>query len=202
MADCRVLVTGGAGFIGSRLVRRLAADGARCWVFDNLHPQVHGPGARAPDLGDRTRLIIGDVGDPTCFTAAVLEAEPHIVYHLAAETGTGQSMTEPTRYSRANVMGTAHLVDAMRQLARPPEALILAGSRAIYGEGEYLTADGRKVTPGTRSAEAMAAGRFTPEVEGEGALVPAATLEQARAAPSSVYASTKLMQEHLVLQAG
>jgi dTDP-L-rhamnose 4-epimerase len=194
------LITGGAGFIGSRLSRALSAQGAQCWVFDNLHPQVHGPAAEAPDLGKEAVFLRGDVTDPTALSSAVAEARPEVVYHLASETGTGQSHDEPGRYCDVNVTGTARLIEAMRGSRTPARRLVLASSRAIYGEGAYSTGDGQIVSPPPRTAAAMAAGRFDPEIDGLGPLRPQATSEDLPPNPSSIYASTKLMQEHLVLQ--
>jgi dTDP-L-rhamnose 4-epimerase len=200
MKGSRVLITGGAGFIGSRLSRALSALGAQCWVFDNLHPQVHGPAAKPPDLGPRTVFLLGDVTDAPALSSALAWAQPEVVYHLASETGTGQSREEPARYCEVNVTGTARLVEAMRVCRTPARRLVLASSRAIYGEGAYRTGDGRIVSPPPRTVVAMAAGRFDPEIEGLGPLTPQATSEALPPNPSSVYASTKLMQEHLVCQ--
>ncbi len=202
LSGLRVFVTGGAGFIGSRLVGRLLGAGAQCWVYDSLHEQVHGVLARPPELGAGVSLTVADIADGASLAAALNSAAPHLVYHLAAETGTGQSSDEPARYCRANVLGTALLIEAVRSLPAPPHAVILASSRAIYGEGEYRTSSGKLVTPGARSPALMSAGEFVPEAPGEGIIVPVATREEACAAPASVYASTKLMQEHLLLQTG
>lgn len=200
MRDKRIVLTGGAGFIGSRLTRTLAAAGARCWVFDNLHPQVHGEDAKVPDLGEGSVFVRGDVADAPALKALVGEVQPDVVYHLAAETGTGQSMDEPARYCRVNVMGTANLLEAMHACATPPARLVLPSSRAIYGEGAYLTAAGDVVVPPPRDPEAMSGGRFEPEIEGAGPLQACPTPEDVPLRPCSVYASTKLMQEHLVQQ--
>lgn len=197
----RIFVTGGAGFIGEKLTRALVKQGARVFVYDSLHAQVHG--AEPRPRADETDLIFtrGDVGDRPALARALANARPEIVIHLAAETGTGQSLDEIARYCAANVMGTAHLVEAMRALDEQPRRVVLASSRAIYGEGAYLTADGRLIVPPPRSTDAMRQGRFLPQVEGEGPLRPVATPEDAPARPGSVYAATKLMQEHLLLQA-
>lgn len=194
-------ITGGAGFIGSRLARQLTDAGCAVTVFDNLHPQVHGAGAVSPpDLGG-ARFIRGDVTDPASLNAAVAEARPDIVYHLAAETGTGQSFDEPARYNAVNVMGTAHLVEALRAApARARRRVVLAGSRAVYGEGACLTAAGALVPGPVRSAAALARGAYAPGAENGVALTPAATPETLPPAPASVYASTKLMQEYLLTQ--
>lgn len=201
----RILVTGGAGFIGSRLVRRLQAAHPDCrvWVLDNLHPQVHGTEARAPQLGDRAEFVRGDVADPAAMRDVVERARPEIVYHLAAETGTGQSYDEPARYNAVNVMGTAHLIEAMRATGTVRQ-VVLAASRAVYGEGAWLDAAGNRCVGLPRDASAMARGDFSvPLPSGHaGPGTPAASAGGQREMPASVYASTKLMQEYLLVQAG
>lgn len=201
----RILITGGAGFIGTRLVRALRTADPSCevWVLDNLHPQVHGPDAAAPELGEGVTFLYGDVGDAAAMQAAVQAAQPELVYHLAAETGTGQSYDEPTRYCRANVLGTTHLIEALR-LAGCAQRVVLAASRAVYGEGAYLDGAGRECVGQPRDAKAMGEGRFdVPLPAGfTGPGTPAASHAGLPPAPASVYASTKLMQEYLLAQAG
>ena len=200
-----ILITGGAGFIGSRLARALLAADTQCriWLLDNLHPQVHGPGAAAPELGERVTFVRGDVGERGDVEAAVAAAQPHLVYHLAAETGTGQSYEEPTRYCKANILGTTHLIEAIRATGTTTR-VVLAGSRAVYGEGAYLDAQGRECVGLPRSAAAMSQGRFEVLLpDGHpGPGKPASSHAGLPTAPASVYASTKLMQEHLLVQAG
>jgi len=205
MLNRHILITGGAGFIGSRLARKLAAGNADCriWVFDNMHPQVHGPNAPAPDLGPQVSFLRGDVADAAAMHAAVQAAQPTVVYHLAAETGTGQSYDEPARYCNVNVMGTAHLIEAMRRVDTV-RRVVLAASRAVYGEGAYLDQGGALCAGLPREASAMAEGRFDvplpPAFTGPGR--PAPSRAGLPPAPASVYASTKLMQEYLLAQAG
>lgn len=200
----RILVTGGAGFIGSALAARLAREGHAVTVLDNLLPQVHGsPPEASPllrQLPATVRLVHGDVTDRATLAAA-LEGQEAVV-HFAAETGTGQSMYRIDHYARINVGGTALLLDILANTAHRVRRLVVASSRAIYGEGRYLTADGRAVFPGPRTRAAMAAGRFEPEVPGEGALVAAPTDEESKLHPTSVYGITKQVQEQLVLTAG
>ena len=200
-----ILITGGAGFIGSRLARALlAADGARkVWVLDNLHPQVHGPDAAVPALAEGVTFLRGDVAEAADVQRAVRLSQPQLVYHLAAETGTGQSYDEPSRYCRVNVLGTTHLVEAIRQ-AGCTRRVVLAASRAVYGEGAYLDAEGRECAGLPRDAASMAQGRFgVPLPAGHpGPGTPTASHAGLAPAPASVYASTKLMQEYLLTQAG
>ncbi|HSV80310.1 MAG TPA: NAD-dependent epimerase/dehydratase family protein [Ramlibacter sp.] len=201
----KILITGGAGFIGSRLAAALqAADaGCRIWVLDNLHPQVHGPDATPPALGERVTFLRGDVGEAADVEAAVAAARPDLVYHLAAETGTGQSYDEPTRYCKVNVLGTTHLVEAIRRTGGV-QRVVLAASRAVYGEGAYRDQGGTECVGLPRDAEAMSAGRFeVPLPAGcTGPGVPAASHAGLAPAPASIYASSKLMQEYLLTQAG
>ena len=199
----KVLVTGGAGFIGLKLLRSLAQAGYQTTILDNLHPQVHGEGGVVPDLPEGTVFVRGDVRDDAAIRAVVDEAQPDLIVHLAAETGTGQSWDEVSRYCDVNVGGTARLVEALRRL--PEKAgwrrrLILASSRAIYGEGAYTDATGIIVAPPPRLQGDMEAGRFDPMQDGI-ALVPAKTREDLPLTPASIYASTKLMQEFILQQA-
>lgn len=200
-----ILITGGAGFIGSRLVRALLSTERRSkvWVLDNLHPQVHGPSALVPDLGERVSFLRGDVGEVADVEKAVALARPQLVYHLAAETGTGQSYDEPTRYCRVNVLGTTHLIEAIRHVGCT-RRVVLAASRAVYGEGAYQDATGRECVGQARDAASLARGRFeVPLPLGHpGPARPAASHAGLAPAPASAYASTKLVQEYLLTQAG
>lgn len=203
MAVKTALITGGAGFIGSRLVRALRPHVNEIVVFDNLHPQVHGPDAQPPQFPEGVRFIRGDVTDAPALRQAVIEAKPALVFHLAAETGTGQSYDEPARYNDVNVMGTAYLIEAVRVVKAaggPKTRMVLAGSRAVYGEGAYLTPGGQMVVGPVRRTEDLAAAKYLPELPGEGTLKPCETPENLPPAPASVYASTKLMQEYLFEQ--
>jgi dTDP-L-rhamnose 4-epimerase len=193
----RIFVTGGAGFIGSRLVRALAARGADIVVYDNLLPQVHGP---SPKIELPARIILGDVRDRAALEAAVRDHLPTTIVHLAAETGTGQSADEPSRYADVNVGGTAHLIEIARRVATPPKRFVLAATRAVYGEGAYLSASGGVFAPPPRQTQDMAAGRFGLFDRQGSVLTPAPTPEDLPPAPGSVYGSTKLMQEYLLQQ--
>jgi dTDP-L-rhamnose 4-epimerase len=193
----RILVTGGAGFIGSRLARALQSLGAEVLAFDNLHPQVHGD---HPAIDPSLPLVRGDVRDGAALGSTVHEFLPTIVVHLAAETGTGQSADEPTRYAQANVVGTAQLIEALRTASRSPSRVILAGTRAVYGEGAYRDRRDNLLVPPPRRDADMSAGRFGLFDEKGEQLVPVATPENTPPAPISVYGSTKLMQEYLLQQ--
>ena len=199
-----ILVTGGAGFIGTRLVRALLDEhpSARIFVYDNLHPQVHGTGASWPDMGERVECVRGDVASREDLRSAVRHARPQLVYHLAAETGTGQSYDELSRYCNVNVQGTAYLIEAIREVGSV-ERVVLAGSRAVYGEGGYRDAQGREFTAQPRSSVAMSEGRYGIDPP-EWAQLPVEAIAShsgLAVGPSSIYASTKLMQEYLLQQA-
>jgi dTDP-L-rhamnose 4-epimerase len=200
MTKKRIFVTGGAGFIGTHLVNALASQVVEVHVYDNLLPQVHGEGARCPDFPANVRFVHGDVRDGIGLERALREAKPDIIYHLASETGTGQSRDEIVRYCEVNVGGTSRLVDAVRRLENPPAHVILAGTRAVYGEGAYRNAQGSIVVPLPRTAEEMKAGKFSPREQAGGALHAIPTSEETPVAPASVYATTKLAQEYLLKQ--
>lgn len=192
-----IFITGGAGFIGSRLSKALAAHGAQVTIFDNLHPQVHGA---SPVLELDGELVVGDVRDRAALDDAVRICQPRIVIHLAAETGTGQSADEPARYCEVNVTGTANLIESLKGLASPPSRFLLAATRAVYGEGAYRESRGTLVVPPPRRTDRMRHGEFDVEDEAGQKLKPALTPETMPPTPGSVYGSTKLMQEYLVSQ--
>jgi len=198
-----VLITGGAGFIGSHLARHLAERGHSVTVFDNLSAQVHGAGATfSPALAALARCVKGDVCDAAAMRE-ILQGQDAVV-HLAAETGTGQSMYAVEHYARVNVQGTAILLDEI--VNRRPASLgklIVASSRAVYGEGEYRCPGHGRVFPQARLLSDMEAGRFEPRcpVCGE-AVSLAPTREDAPFAPSSFYGLTKQVQEQMVLMFG
>src|ERR1700753_1896752 len=129
-----VLITGGAGFIGSALSRRLVKAGYDVAVMDVLHPQVH-TGHQAIDLPPSVRLFTGDVTHAPDWDAVLRLFRPSQIVHLAAETGTAQSLSHATRHGSVNVVGTTQLLDALSRSALVPAQLVLASSRAVYGAG-------------------------------------------------------------------
>ena len=193
----RIFITGGAGFIGSRLTCALAEQGAVVTVYDNLLEQVHGP---SPSVDLPATLVVGDIRDRDAVGAAVKSGNPEIVVHLAAETGTGQSADEPTRYTEVNVVGTAQLIEILNNQTAPPERFVLAATRAVYGEGAYRDPAGGIIVPPPRSLEAMRAGRFEVFDADGNVLEPAPTGTDVPPMPGSVYGSSKLMQEYLLAQ--
>jgi dTDP-L-rhamnose 4-epimerase len=204
MSD-HVLITGGAGFIGTRLARRFVDSGHSVTVLDALIPQVHGEEPRTTSallhsLDGVATVIEGSVTSSEDLRAALDGAG--IVVHLAAETGTGQSMYEIDRYVEANVGGTAKLLDILANEPHTVKRVVIASSRSIYGEGAYGTADGRIVYPPHRADADMAAGDFDVHMAGEQSLAMIPTDEHAKLHPSSVYGITKQMQESLVMTVG
>lgn len=202
----RILITGGAGFIGSNLARFFAEGSHQVTILDNLLPQVHGSDPQRSELflaaQSAGQVIVGDVVNRTDVERAV--AGQDVVVHLAAETGTGQSMYEIERYNRVNVGGTAVLLDVLaNDPNRTVAKIVVASSRSIYGEGRYLSHELGHVYPGARDEADLLAGRFEPTVEGDESgleLVP--TDEESRIHPSSVYGITKQTQEALVMTVG
>lgn len=203
MERTTVLITGGAGFIGSRLATSFSPDRFQVTVFDNFHPQAHeGNSDTRAILQQRgVRIIQGDVRDDVAMAAAVAASRPQIVYHLAAETGTGQSFDLPARYSDVNVMGTVRLIEAIRAQGKFVRRVILASSRSVYGEGACVDSDDRLVPAVERIAADMERGDFAPKDMSGRSLRPVPTNADCAVAPASIYASTKLMQEYLLKQA-
>jgi dTDP-L-rhamnose 4-epimerase len=202
-----VLITGGAGFVGSHLVDALVARGHLVRVLDRLEPQVHGPDAAKPGfrpeyLHPDAELQVGDTGDPVAIARALDDVD--VVFHQAAAVGVAQSMYEIDRYVLRNTQATAVLLQAIidRQDCRPLERLLVASSMSIYGEGEYRLADGTQFAPRPRP-DAQLAERvweiFGPDGEPVDA-VP--TTEDKPLQPTSVYALSKRDQEEYCLLVG
>ena len=194
-----VLITGGAGFIGTALATRLLSRGQRVIVMDSFHPQVHPRGRRASRrLPAEINLIPSDVTVAANWDALLMVERPRVVVHLAAETGTEQSLFEATRHARTNVVGTTAMLDAFARWGCPPEHVVLASSRAVYGEGEW-SVDGTRYRPGPRLHEDLERGRFDPRGPDGSPAVPLAHAAASTVPdPSSVYGATKLAQEHVL----
>lgn len=197
-----ILITGGAGFIGSNLALKLVAKGHTVRVLDNLSEQIHGkdPQRDSPllaSLSGKVELIQGDVTSGEDWRKA-LEGQD-VVVHLAAETGTGQSMYRIDHYNRVNIGGTALMLDILTNETHSVKRVIVASSRSIYGEGKYISPEFGAVYPGARSDVDMRQGLFEVTYPGSSALSLAATDETSKIHPSSVYGITKQVQEQLVM---
>jgi dTDP-L-rhamnose 4-epimerase len=192
-----VLITGGAGFIGSALARRLVKAGFDVAVMDVLHPQVHGE-RPAINLPPAVRLFTGDVTHAPDCDAVLRLFRPAQIVHLAAETGTAQSLSEATRHGSVNVVGTTQLLDALSRSAHVPDQLVLASSRAVYGEGAWRC--GPEIFyPQPRSHAQLMAGIWDPQgTTGEPAVPLPSCAARTEPRPTNIYAATKLAQEHIL----
>jgi dTDP-L-rhamnose 4-epimerase len=195
----KALITGGAGFIGSSVARKLLTVGYEVSILDNFSPQIHGDNAELPaDLRNTVQLFRGDVRDLGLCERA-LQGQ-HVLIHLAAETGTGQSMYRVRRYTDVNVGATASLMELLLTGKYPVRNVVVASSRAVYGEGAARCSEHGMVYPDARSRQAMANGDFEPKCPGCGnATTAAPTPEDAPLRPSSLYGLTKQVQEQMIL---
>jgi len=196
-----VLVTGGAGFIGSHLVDALVDQGHRVRVLDALVSQVHGEEAAPRYVNPEAEFVRGDVCDREAVGAALEGID--VVFHEAAEVGVGQSMYEIERYVRANDLGTAVVLEAV--LARRPQIkkLVVASSMSIYGEGAYTCSEHGSLAPQLRPTEQLRDRRWEVECPTCGKdLAAAPTSETKPLFPTSVYAVTKQDQEQFCLAVG
>lgn len=203
----KILITGGAGFIGSALAIALVKRGDEVTVLDNLSPQIHGDNPDSSALVERlpstVRLIKGDVRDRDAWADVLAGQE--VIVHLAAETGTGQSMYEIDRYVDVNARGTSLMLDMLAKKEAGSESVrrvVVASSRAIYGEGKYQGRDSF-VYPKARVLEDLQAGIFECRDPQSGDIAkPVPTDEMSNIHPSSIYGITKQVQEQLVLTGG
>lgn len=195
----KVLVTGGAGFIGSHLVNELINHGYTVRVLDNLTEQVHGSSKEIPSyLNKKAEFILGDVRDSKA-VQKVLDGVDY-VYHFAAAVGVGQSMYQIKDYTDINNIGTAVLLEEI--IKKPVKKLIVASSMSIYGEGLYLNSANEKVEGVERKLEDIKSGAWEVKDESGNELIPIATPETKKPALSSVYALSKYDQERLCLMIG
>ena len=201
-----ILITGGAGFIGSHLADLLLRHGHRVRALDALSEQVHGDAAadgRRPEyLDPEVELVVGDVRDRRAVDRALDGVDA--VYHLAAAVGVGQSMYEIAAYTSVNNMGTAVLLEAMAERAkrRPFSRLVVASSMSLYGEGLYRAPDGTLVSDAERPREQLVAGDWETRDRRGRVLEPLPTPETKRPSLASVYALSKYDQERLCLMVG
>lgn len=198
----RVLITGGAGFIGSYIALKLSKKGYKVTVLDTLSEQIHGanPESTSPlyqKIKDKVDFIKGDVNNREDLEKALVDVD--YVIHLAAETGTGQSMYEIKKYVDTNIGGTALLLDILTNTEHHVKRIVVAESRAVYGEGKYHCPNCGDVYPYERTDENLAKGDFEckcPKCGGEVDLI--ATTEDSAIHPSSVYGISKQVQGQLV----
>jgi dTDP-L-rhamnose 4-epimerase len=195
----RILITGGAGFIGSHLADALLGAGDRVRALDNLSPQVHGDRDTAPEyLSGDVELMIGDVRDRDAVNRALDGVD--VVVHLAAAVGVGQSMYRIAHYTDVNNRGTAVLLEALAE--RPVERLIVASSMSVYGEGLYREPGGQAVEVAERDRTRLQAGDWEPTgPEGE-RVAPVPTPEAKPPSLASIYALSKFDQERMCLLVG
>jgi dTDP-L-rhamnose 4-epimerase len=195
----QVLITGGAGFIGSHLADTLLAAGHRVRALDSLSSQVHGEGQVAPEyLSEEVDLVVGDVRDRQVVDRALQGVD--VVFHLAAAVGVGQSMYRIDHYTDVNNRGTAVLLEALAQ--RPVERLIVASSMSVYGEGLYRDPRGRPVESAERTRAQLEAGDWEARGPRGEPLEPLPTPEGKRPSLASVYALSKFDQERMCLMVG
>jgi dTDP-L-rhamnose 4-epimerase len=199
----RILITGGAGFIGVHVARELLRRGHEVTIVDSFSAQIHGSTGELPsDLDNAVRLIRGDIRDLSVWERALPGHD--VVINFAAETGTGQSMYEVARYEQVNLGGTANLYQVLGSDPRHGvERIIVASSRAIYGEGAYHCSNDGVVYPAPRAAADKLAGQFDPLCPiCAGACISIPTREEAPFQPSSFYGLTKQVQEQMTILFG
>ncbi|MHA3787234.1 NAD-dependent epimerase/dehydratase family protein [Flavobacterium hauense] len=199
-----ILITGGAGFIGSNLALKLVNKGYTVTVLDNLSPQIHGEDPENNSflylkIKGKVRFIKGTVTSKEDWTEAIKGQDA--IVHFAAETGTGQSMYLIEKYSEVNIGGTAIMLDSLANKPHSVKKIVVASSRSIYGEGRYWSDELKAyVYPKHRTEEFMSAGDF--EVKYKGVSTPlqlVATDEESKIHPSSVYGITKQNQEQMIM---
>jgi dTDP-L-rhamnose 4-epimerase len=194
----KIAITGGLGFIGQHLSSRLLANGHDVLLIDSLSSQIHGelPEVSAPKGATVVRMDVCQIAERYDLIDGA-----DIVFHLASETGTAQSMYNMSQYTHVNCGGTAALLEAIAKCTKRPKQIILGSSRSVYGEGAYTLSDdhGVMVSAVVRSRDAMDDGRWEPIDEAGRSLVPIPTPENFPFAPGSIYAATKAAQELLLI---
>jgi dTDP-L-rhamnose 4-epimerase len=194
-----ILVTGGAGFIGSHLADELLQHGYRVRVLDNLSAQVHGPEGKPPGyLNPDVEILIEDIRNPDAVRRALKGIDA--VVHFVAIVGVGQSMYELVRYTDVNNLGTAVLLEAL--IDRPVEKLLVASSMSIYGEGLYAAADGATYSDVERTLDQLKANQWELRAPSGEVLTPVPTPEWKTPSLASIYALSKFDQERMCMMIG
>jgi dTDP-L-rhamnose 4-epimerase len=197
-----ILITGGAGFIGSNLALKLIDRGYKITVLDNLSKQIHGenPEVTSPlfqSIKDKVTFIEGTVTSREDWTKAL--ENQNVIVHFAAETGTGQSMYCIEKYTEVNIQGTAIMLDILANKEHSVEKIVIASSRSIYGEGKYKHPELGIVYPMHRNENDMLAGNFELSFSDNQVMELLATDEESKIHPSSVYGITKQNQEQMIM---
>ncbi|MEX1019988.1 MAG: SDR family NAD(P)-dependent oxidoreductase [Litorilinea sp.] len=198
----RILVTGGAGFIGSHITDALLEKGHEVWVYDNLDAQVHGENATKPDyLNPDARFIQGDVRDRARLAGVMADVD--VVYHQAAAVGVGQSMYDILRYTEINTLGGATVLDILANEKHHIQKVIVASSMSIYGEGQYLCPEHGVVYPKLRPTPQLADRDWEVRCPRCGVTVQAQPTDEDKPLfPTSVYAINKRDHEEMFLSVG
>jgi len=199
----KILISGGAGFIGSKTCEKLYSLGYKLTVLDNLSKQIHGSNASESfmRIRDKCNFIKGDVRKKSDWSKAIKDQDA--IIHLASETGTGQSMYEVAKYHDVNIMGVSNMLDVLANQKHKIKKIVLSSSRAIYGEGKYKCVNNGIVYPKCRNDEDMMSGKFELiSDDGKQILTPIATDENSHCIPQSVYAVNKLYQEQILMLMG
>ena len=200
----KILITGGAGFIGSKLSLELQQKGYEVTILDNLSSQIHGenPESDSPlyrSILGKVNFIKGDVANFKDWERAL--EDQNVVVHFAAETGTGQSMYQIEKYTEVNVSGTAIMLDILVNQPHKVTKVIIASSRAVYGEGKYLHPELGLIYPKPRNVETMRNGKFEIIYPDGQMLTALPTDEESKIHPTSIYGITKYTQEQMVMTA-
>ena len=197
--DKQVLITGGAGFLGSHLADHLLSNGYHVKILDNLTDQVHGHGAVWPDyLSKNVQFIKGEISDPDTVQQALNGVET--VFHFAASVGVGQSMYKICKYTEVNNLGTAVLLESI--IGKDLRRLVVASSMSVYGEGLYRGSDGTMCGNATRTIEQLKRCEWEPTDCNGQPLEALPTPETKQTSLESIYALSKFGQERMSLMIG
>tara|TARA_Y100000739_G_C20559232_1_gene442253 strand:+ start:218 stop:1342 length:1125 start_codon:yes stop_codon:yes gene_type:complete len=197
-----ILITGGAGFIGSHISMKLVKSGYNITVLDNLSEQIHGRNSLLYEkIKNHVNFIKGDVCNKEDWLRALNKQDA--IIHLAAETGTGQSMYEIANYNKVNIIGTANMLDILANTQHSIKKIITSSSRAIYGEGKYIDAQNNFIYPKERDINLIKKGIFEPICNiSKKPLKAVATDENSKIQPISSYGLTKYYQEQILFLMG